>query len=103
VSCSDRPRSASARSRFQQRKNHAAALAQGRARIAACSWAGAAAFFVASLEDVHEAVAFAATAVLLSGALFLVYRRPVDRREEALRPGSVEELEARLAAADEGS
>jgi O-antigen/teichoic acid export membrane protein len=86
-----------------------AALAQGRARLAASSWATAAAFFVgfllvASMEEVREvALAFATTAALLSGALYLVYRRPVERRDEPLRPGSVEELEARLAAADEGT
>jgi hypothetical protein len=49
------------------------------------------------------ALAFAVTAALLSGALYLVYRRPVERADEPLRPGSVEELEARLAAADEGT
>jgi O-antigen/teichoic acid export membrane protein len=86
-----------------------AALAQGRARLAACSWAAAATFFVgfllvASIEEVREvAIAFAGTAALLASALYLVYRRPVEHGDEPLRPGSVEELEARLAAADEGS
>jgi hypothetical protein len=86
-----------------------AALAQGRARLAAFSWATAATFFVgfllvASIEEIREvALAFAGTAALLASALYLVYRRPIERGDEPLRPGSVEELEARLAAADEGS
>ncbi len=86
-----------------------AALAQGRARSAALSWAAAATFFVAFLlvagmEVVREVeVAFALTAVLLSTLLFLVYRRPLPETAEAVRPGSPEELELRLAAADEGS
>ena len=85
-----------------------AVLAQGRARHAAGAWAAAAAFFVAFLlvadmREVREvAVAFVATAALLCSLLYAVYRRPLGR-DEALRPGSLEELEVRLAAADEGS
>jgi O-antigen/teichoic acid export membrane protein len=86
-----------------------AVLAQGRARRAASSWAGSAAFFVvfllvAGMEELREVeVAFLVTAGLLSTLLYAVYRRPVERAEEPVRPGSVEELEARLAAADEGT
>ena len=86
-----------------------AALAQGRARLAASSWAACATFFVAFLviakmEDVREVeVAFIATAALLAALLYLVYRRPFRLAEPRVGPGSIEELEARLAAADEGS
>ncbi len=86
-----------------------AALAQGRARIAAIGWALSATFFVSflligSMEVVREVeVAFIATAALLSTFLYAVYRRPVAAGEEAVRPGSTEELELRLAAADEGT
>jgi O-antigen/teichoic acid export membrane protein len=86
-----------------------AVLAQGRARFAALSWASSAFFFVAFLliahmEEVREVeVAFIATACLLSSLLYLVYRRPLERTERPVRPGSLEELEAKLAAADEGS
>jgi O-antigen/teichoic acid export membrane protein len=85
-----------------------AVLAQGRARRAAASWATTAVFFVgflllADMEEVREVeVAFLATAGLLSGLLYLAYRRPVEG-ERAIRPGSTEEMEAILAAADEGS
>jgi O-antigen/teichoic acid export membrane protein len=85
-----------------------AVLAQGRARLAAASWATAAVFFVtfllvAGMEEVREVeVAFLATAGLLSALLYLAYRRPVAG-EHRIRPGSTEEMEAILAAADEGS
>ena len=85
-----------------------AVLAQGRARLAAASWAAAAVFFVgflllAGMEEVREVqVAFLATAGLLSVLLYLAYRGPVAG-EQRIRPGSTEEMEAILAAADEGS
>ncbi|MGH2979993.1 MAG: lipopolysaccharide biosynthesis protein [Solirubrobacterales bacterium] len=85
-----------------------AVLAQGRARLAAASWATAAVFFVgflllADMEEVREVeVAFLATAGLLSVLLYLAYRRPLAG-ERRIAPGSTEELEAILAAADEGS
>jgi O-antigen/teichoic acid export membrane protein len=86
-----------------------AVLAQGRSRIAAMSWGASAIFFVAFLfvsdmEAVREVeVAFLATALILSSLLWFAYRRPVGAREVRLQPGSTEELEARLAAADEGT
>ena len=86
-----------------------AVLAQGRARLASSCWAVSAALFVvfllvASMEEVREVeVAFLITACLLVSCLYAVYRRPLERAEEPVRPGSVEELEARLAAADEGT
>jgi len=86
-----------------------AVLAQGRARIASASWAVSAAFFVAflliaNIAQVREVeIAFLATAALLSTLLFVAYRRPVAVAEPRIRPGSPEEVEAVLAAADEGS
>jgi O-antigen/teichoic acid export membrane protein len=85
-----------------------AVLAQGRARLAAACWAASATFFVAFLlighwNAVREVeVAFIATALLLSSLLYLVYRSGAQSTDE-VRPGSTEELELRLAAADEGS
>jgi O-antigen/teichoic acid export membrane protein len=86
-----------------------AALARGRARLAAASWATSAVFFVgflfvAQMEEVREVeVAFIATAGLLSTLLYAVHRRPFAAEEHAVLPGSSEELELRLAAADEGT
>ena len=85
-----------------------AVLAQGRAPLAAASWAASAVFFVAflliaSLEEVREVeVAFLVTAAVLSVLLYVAYRSAPDP-ERRIRPGSTEELEVRLAAADEGS
>ena len=55
------------------------------------------------MEEVREVeVAFIVhRAALLSSLLYLVYRRRT-RSATPVRPGSTEELEARLAAADEG-
>ncbi len=86
-----------------------AVLAQGRARVASGSWAVSAVFFVAFLliadmEQVREVeVAFLVTAALLASLLFAAYRRPVQIGERRIRPGSGEEVEAVLAAADEGT
>jgi O-antigen/teichoic acid export membrane protein len=86
-----------------------AALAQGRARVASGSWALSAAFFVAFLlvadiEQVREVeIAFLATAALLATLLYVTYRRPMRLAEDRIRPGSAQEVEAVLAAADEGT
>jgi O-antigen/teichoic acid export membrane protein len=86
-----------------------AVLAQGRARFAAAAWAVSATFFVtfllaANMQAVREVeVGFIATAAILSSLLYVAYRRPVRVTEARLRPGSGEEIEAVLAAADEGS
>jgi O-antigen/teichoic acid export membrane protein len=86
-----------------------AVLAQGRARVASGSWAVSAVFFVAFLliadmEQVREVeVAFLITAALLASLLFAAYRRPAQAAERRIRPGSAEEVEAVLAAADEGT
>ena len=85
-----------------------AVLAQGRAPRAAWSWAVSAAFFVAfllvaNMEDVREVeVAFLGTAAVLSSLLYLAYRSAPDVGRR-IRPVRRDELEARLAAADEGS
>jgi O-antigen/teichoic acid export membrane protein len=84
-----------------------AALAQGQARRAAMCWVGCATGFVVwnllpVLDEFRRVeVGFAGSAMLLCGLLFLLYRRPYARPEDLLRPDSPEELEARLAAADE--
>lgn len=86
-----------------------AVLAQGRARFAAGAWALSAAFFVtfllaANMQAVREVeVAFIVTAALLSSLLYVAYRRPVSALEQHMRPGSTDEIEAVLAAADEGT
>ena len=84
-----------------------AALAQGQVRRAALCWLGAGVVFVTiNLLPVmgefrQVQVGFAASAMLLCGSLFLLYRRPHPVAADELRPGSVNELEARLASADE--
>ena len=87
-----------------------ACLAQGQVRRASARWALCAAFFVAwcFLAPIAEEfrrveVGFAVAAMLLLGLLYLIYRRPHERPEDVPAAGSSEELEAQLAAADEGS
>jgi O-antigen/teichoic acid export membrane protein len=84
-----------------------AALAQGQVRRAAVCWVACALAFIAwnllpVLDEFRRVeVGFAGAAVLLSGLLYMLYRRPVARPEDLVEPGSPQELEARLAAADE--
>jgi len=87
-----------------------ACLAQGQVRRASARWAGCAVFFVAwclaapiGEEFLRVEIGFAAAALLLLGLLFLIYRRPHERPEDVPTAGSEEELEARLAAVDEGA
>jgi len=86
-----------------------AALAQGQVRRAAVCWAGCALAFIGwnllpVLDEFRRVeVGFAGAAVLLCGLLYLLYRRPRARPEDVVEPGSPQELEARLAAADEAS
>jgi O-antigen/teichoic acid export membrane protein len=86
-----------------------AALAQGQARRAAARWVICAVAFVAwNLLPVLEAfrrveVGFAGAAALLCGLLYLLYRSPQAHPEDVVEPGSPQEIEARLAAADEAS
>jgi O-antigen/teichoic acid export membrane protein len=84
-----------------------AALAQGQARRAAMCWIGCATAYVAwnllpILDDFRRVeIGFALAAATLCGLLFLLYRAPHPRVEDAVRPDSPQEIEARLAAADE--
>ncbi len=88
-----------------------AALAQGQARAAAARWVlCAAAFvgwnFVPLLDEFRRVeVGFAGAAALLCALLYVLYRHPprAPRPEDVVAPGSPEEIEARLAAADEAS
>jgi len=85
-----------------------ACLAQGQVRRAAPRWLGCALFFIAwnfvpliADEFRRVEVGFALTAAILFALLYLVYRRPQERPEDVPKPGSPEELEARLASIDE--
>jgi hypothetical protein len=84
-----------------------AALAQGQARRAAVCWIACGVGYVGwnllpVLDDFRRVeVGFALAAAILCGLLYALYRRPHPRPEDAMRPDSPQELEARLAAADE--
>jgi O-antigen/teichoic acid export membrane protein len=84
-----------------------AALAQGRARAAAARWAVCAVgFLVWGLIPVADEarrieIGFAAAALVLALSLAALYRRSAE--PGGVEPGSVEELEAQLATADEAS
>ena len=88
-----------------------AALAQGQARAAAARWVICAAGFVCwNFVPVFDEfrrveVGFAGAAALLCGLLYVLYRNPPKkpRPEDVVEPGSPEEIEAQLAAADEAS
>jgi O-antigen/teichoic acid export membrane protein len=86
-----------------------AALARGQARLAAACWATAALGFLLwnllpVLDEFRRVeVGFLGAAILLCGLLYLLYRSPRTRAEDAVAPGSPEEIEATLAAADEAS
>jgi len=84
-----------------------AALARGQVRRAAACWiACALVFATANLLPVLDAfrrveVGFAVSAGLLCAGLYGLYRRPGPAPCDGLKPGSSQELEARLAFADE--
>ena len=87
-----------------------AALARGQARFAAgCwvsgggqpSWSGTCCRSSASSAGSRSG--FLGCAALLCGLLYLLYRSARIRAEDVPAPGSPEEIEARLAAADEAS
>jgi hypothetical protein len=88
-----------------------AALAQGQARAAAARWVVCAAAFVGwnfipVFDEFRRVeVGFAGAAALLCTLLYVLYRRPprVPRPADMVAPGSPEEIEARLASADEAS
>jgi O-antigen/teichoic acid export membrane protein len=86
-----------------------AALAQGQARAAAVRWVVCAAAFIGwnllpVLDEFRRVeVGFAGSAALLCTLLYLLYRHPpkAPRPEDMVAPGSPQEIEARLASADE--
>jgi len=85
-----------------------ACLAQGQVRRASLRWIGCAVFFVAwcllpviSNEFRRVEIGFTVTAGALLTMLYVIYRRPVARAEDVPDPGSTEELEGWVAAADE--
>jgi O-antigen/teichoic acid export membrane protein len=84
-----------------------AALAQGQVRRAAACWVVCALAFIGwnLLPVLNEfrrvEVGFVGAATLLCGLLYLLYRRPRARPEDVVQPDSPQEIEARLAAADE--
>jgi O-antigen/teichoic acid export membrane protein len=85
-----------------------ACLAQGQVRRASLRWIGCAAFFVGwcllpVIADEYRRVeiGFTLTAASLLALLYVIYRRPVERPEDVPDPGSGEELEGWVAAADE--
>jgi O-antigen/teichoic acid export membrane protein len=86
-----------------------AALARGQARLSAACWVTAAlAFLIWNLLPVLDdfrrvEVGFLGSAILLCGLLYLLYRSSRVRVEDVMEPGSPEEIEATLAAADEAS
>ncbi len=85
-----------------------ACLAQGQVRRASLRWIGCAAFFVGwcllpviSDEYRRVEIGFTLTAASLLALLYAIYRRPIERAEDVPDPGSSEELEGLVAAADE--
>ncbi len=87
-----------------------AALARGEVRRASLCWIGCAIAFVVwtavpiVADDFHRVeVGYLGAAALLCALLYWLYRQPLLVGEERVRPGSTEEMELQLAAADEGS
>jgi O-antigen/teichoic acid export membrane protein len=87
-----------------------AALARGEVRRASACWIACAVAFIVWTsvpivgDDFNRVeIGYLGTASLLCGLLWWLYRQPLLIGEERVRPGSTEELELQLAAADEGS
>jgi O-antigen/teichoic acid export membrane protein len=85
-----------------------ACLAQGQVRRASLRWIACAAFFIAwcllpviGNEFRRVEIGFTVTAASLLAMLYVIYRRPIERPEDVPDPGSTEELEGLVAAADE--
>jgi O-antigen/teichoic acid export membrane protein len=87
-----------------------AALAQGQVRRASACWIGCAIAFVlwtvlpiVADEFTRVEVGYLGAAAVLCALLYWVYRQPRPRVADRPEPGSGEEVELQLAAADEGS
>jgi len=87
-----------------------AALAQGQVRRASACWIGCAIAFVlwtvlpvVGDEFTRVEVGYLGAATVLCALLYWVYRQPHPRAADRPTPGSGEEVELQLAAADEGS
>jgi O-antigen/teichoic acid export membrane protein len=87
-----------------------AALAQGQVRRAAACWIGCAIAFliwttipIVGDEFTRVEVGYLGAAAVLCALLYGLYRRPHPRAEDTFEPGSAEEVELQLAAADEGT
>ncbi len=84
-----------------------AALAQGQARRASLCWVlCAVAFVIWCLVPVFDEVrrvevGYVGASALLCGLLLVLYRAPHPRGEDEVKPGSPEEIEVQIAAADE--
>jgi O-antigen/teichoic acid export membrane protein len=85
-----------------------ACLAQGQVRRASLRWIVCAVLFVGwcaapAIGDVFRRVeiGFTVTAASLLVTLYAIYRHPIERTEDVAAPGSTEELEGLVAAADE--
>ena len=85
-----------------------ACLAQGQVRRASARWIGCAVLFIGWCllplvgdEFRRVEVGFTATAGVLLALLYVIYRHPVERPEDIPDPGSAQELEGMIAAADE--
>jgi O-antigen/teichoic acid export membrane protein len=85
-----------------------AALARGQVRRASFCWVGTAIAFIVWIvvpivsDDVTRVVVgYLGAATLLCSLLYWLYRQPLLKEEERVRPGSTEEIELQLASADE--
>ena len=85
-----------------------ACLAQGQVRRASLRWIGCAVFFVGwcllpviDNEFRRVEIGFTLTAGVLLTLLYVIYRHPIERSEDVPDPGSTQELEGWVAAADE--
>ncbi len=85
-----------------------AALAKGQVRRASFCWIGCAVLFLIWTavplvdNDFHRVeIGYLGAATVLCSLLYWLYRQPLAIREERLEPGSTEEMELQLAAADE--
>jgi hypothetical protein len=85
-----------------------AALARGEVRRAAACWIGCAIAFViwtsvpiVADEFTRVEVGYLGAATVLCALLYWLYRQPLPVPGERVKPGSTEEMELQLAAADE--